>query len=385
MLQFSNQFMQHYLPLLSPLAWKLYLHLLLTCTLRSSYQLQEHDFELDPPNQFVNRRQYQQELAAAKSELLSEQLLKHNFYNQTTWLISPEVHDNFSLLEKLWQQGVADLNPQAKEAINRSNLLPAKGCDPDNYELLQFLLTCNKGGEAACESSADPQPISPPTASLPEDDSYNELVQSINRSFLVGFSSYSWISLIDKMHYEYKLDNELIYLIFATLHSENKLYKEQVLNLTKELAKEQVLTAAAYDAWVSRKEKIKEREPLVKQALQRRTLTQAEILLINKWYDEYGYNDEIVTYLLSKSSETTNPTLNWFDAIITRWHKSGYKTLTEIKQGEESYKMKQAGRRHSNLSGFQSRIQKDKYTERQYDDDFYRKLLQGSKNNIDYD
>ena len=87
MLQFSNQFMQHYLPLLSPLAWKLYLHLLLTCTLRSSYQLQEHDFELDPPNQFVNRRQYQQELAAAKSELLSEQLLKHNFYNQTTWLI----------------------------------------------------------------------------------------------------------------------------------------------------------------------------------------------------------------------------------------------------------------------------------------------------------
>ncbi|WEG37525.1 DnaD domain protein [Amygdalobacter nucleatus] len=392
-LQFSEQFMQHYLGTLSPLAWKLYLHLSFICSQRKNWQLQANEIELEPVNQFVNNKQYKAELKAATAELQQQSLLKADYPRQCLWLVSPDIQQKLWDLADMWQQELQTMSEEQKQNLTRSNFVLAQvdACTANNQKLLDYLLATKKqqlNANLLGQTEQTTAELSSTQASSDSDETeYNELVQAINQRFLVGFSSYSWINLIDKLHHEYHFENTLIYAIFATLQSEGHLYKDQIQRLADNLHKENITSAEAFDKWLSEQELIAKRRPFVQANLQRHNLTTADMQIVNKWFDEYAYDEEIIKYLFSKSVESTNPTLTWFDAIITRWHNSGYKTLEEIQQAEKEFKAKPKRQAYvrSGLASYQPRSQKENYTERHYDADFYKKLMQGSKHTLKYD
>lgn len=394
MLDFSKQFMQYYLPKLSPLAWKLYLHLLFICIERNNFQLQANEIELEPINQFVNKQQYAAELKAASNELKQYSLLKADFQRQCLWLVSPKIQQELWDIEVIWQKELACMNQEQKQHLSMSNFVLAQvdACTANNQKLLDYLLE-NKQVEVpnklnANNFLAEPLKTDNLLQQSEDENEYNELVQAINQRFLLGFSSYSWINLIDKLHHEYQFENTLIYALFATLQSEGHLYKDQLQRLADDLHKGNIKTAEDFAKWVKAKELADKRRPFVQANLQRHNLTAADMQIVNKWFEEYGYDEEIIKYLFSKSVESVNPTLNWFDAIISRWHEEGYKTLAEIQQAEQAFKANKPKKQlfmRSGLANYQPRSQKDNYVERHYDANFYKKLQQGSKHKLNYD
>lgn len=393
MLCFPEQFMHYYLSKLSPLAWKLYLHLFFICSERKNFQLQMNELELEPINQFVNQKQYNAELQSAVNELKRYNLVKTDFQRQCLWLISTEMQKELWDLESMWQKELNSMSQEQKQHLSLSNFVLAQvdACTANNQKLLDYLLANKQTIDSDLQQdngSKLPEIQMPLTTSDNTETEYSELVQAINQRFLLGFSSYSWINLIDKLHWEYKFDNSLIYTIFATLQSEGHLYKDQVQRLADNLNKSNVKTTEDFEKWQAVKEKVEQRRPFVQANLQRHNLTLADMQIVNKWFEEYGYDEEIVKYLFTKSVESVNPTLNWFDAIITRWYKEGYKTLSEIQAAEQAFKAnkpKKTQSVHSGLASYQPRSQKDTYTERHYDTDFYKKLMQGSKHKLNYD
>ena len=62
-----------------------------------------------------------------------------------------------------------------------------------------------------------------------------------------------------------------------------------------------------------------------------RTLTEAEMRIIDKWIDEWGFSMEMILRCLDNSTKISNPNLNYFDKILSQWHEKGFKTIEDLK------------------------------------------------------
>ena len=67
-----------------------------------------------------------------------------------------------------------------------------------------------------------------------------------------------------------------------------------------------------------------------------RQLTAIEKKIIDTWVDTYELPVELIELALSYASKTTNPHLNYFNAILENWHKSGIKSVDEAKHATSS-------------------------------------------------
>lgn len=61
-----------------------------------------------------------------------------------------------------------------------------------------------------------------------------------------------------------------------------------------------------------------------------RALTEGEMNTIDKWFDDYGFSKEMVLKALENSTKISNPNINYFDAILEKWHEKGYKNLEDL-------------------------------------------------------
>ncbi len=69
-----------------------------------------------------------------------------------------------------------------------------------------------------------------------------------------------------------------------------------------------------------------------------RILTEAEIKTIDKWIDEMNFSMEMILKCLENSTKISNPNINYFDSILSKWHKKGYKTIEDLKNDKKESK-----------------------------------------------
>lgn len=505
------RFMEHILLTLSPLALKLYLHVLLCAQSRNSAFLNEDDFLLDSDNKFENQRAYKVNLRAARTELVLADLVVDDFMRGVSYIVWPDIWLKLSQFNHLWQAELSTLDAETCRALAMGGGLMVKGVNAKNLALLatwdeRYTVVPTASGFGTVASArtslrtTEPTTVSPSapltaidfasapvnsfaTASIPENTSvpatvsvptntnvpatasvptnmsvpatassspnsnglltssssastnipenvnvmtnaasnkaadlplntqlsleqslsatthhdsintthsaatgnnndeaaYNELVQALNQRFLAGFTSYAWVNLIDKLHFDYAFDNILIYAIFAELQSEDKLNRKYLEQYARNLQQYGIKDMQAYEKWLGQKAQFESRRPLAQRALHR-NLTEAELTLINKWYDEYGYDDEIVSYAFAQSVKSSSPNLNYFDAIVSRWYKSGLRTLDEIKRSEKEFQEEVQNKKHESFVSQKVRQladksgAKDKFVERAYDASFFERL-----------
>ncbi len=62
-----------------------------------------------------------------------------------------------------------------------------------------------------------------------------------------------------------------------------------------------------------------------------RTLTEAEMKTIDRWLDEWQFSMEMILKCLDNSVKINNPNINYFDKILSEWHKNGFKTTEDLK------------------------------------------------------
>ena len=67
-----------------------------------------------------------------------------------------------------------------------------------------------------------------------------------------------------------------------------------------------------------------------------RTLTEAEMRVIDKWIDEWDFSMEMILRCLDNSTKINNPNINYFDKILSEWFKNGFKTIDDLKNDKKS-------------------------------------------------
>ncbi len=95
-----------------------------------------------------------------------------------------------------------------------------------------------------------------------------------------------------------------------------------------------------------------------------RTLTEAEMKTIDKWIDEWQFSMEMILKCLDNSTKINNPNINYFDKILSEWHKNGFKTIEDLKndvkpEAKTKVTAKEGSRTKNKFHNF---IQSDEYS-----------------------
>lgn len=95
-----------------------------------------------------------------------------------------------------------------------------------------------------------------------------------------------------------------------------------------------------------------------------RTLTEAEMKLVDRWVDEWAFSMEMILKCLDNSTKINNPNLNYFDKILSEWHKNGFKTIEDLKNDKKpDAKAKTSTKETAKTKNkFHNFIQSDDYT-----------------------
>lgn len=77
---------------------------------------------------------------------------------------------------------------------------------------------------------------------------------------------------------------------------------------------------------------IRKTKVLRKLGLQYRAVSEPEIKLINSWYDNYKFNDEVIDEALKKTSNISRPSINYVNTILLKWRDLGIQTVDDIEK-----------------------------------------------------
>lgn len=73
--------------------------------------------------------------------------------------------------------------------------------------------------------------------------------------------------------------------------------------------------------------------------IRNRNPVQKEVEFINRWYKEYCFSIDIIAEACSRTlTATGKQSFEYADGILTNWHKSGVKTLSDIKKSNEEHR-----------------------------------------------
>lgn len=75
-----------------------------------------------------------------------------------------------------------------------------------------------------------------------------------------------------------------------------------------------------------------------------RNITPAEKKIVDKWFDTYKFNLDIILEAAARGTGISNPNINYMDSILTSWQESGYKSLDEIGKLDQKPKKENKGK-----------------------------------------
>ncbi len=108
------------------------------------------------------------------------------------------------------------------------------------------------------------------------------------------------------------------------------------------------------------------RRVMRKIGLQNKPFNQVDLKIINSWYDEYNFTDEMVDIALERVSSISNPNLNYFDSILKNWHLKNIKTPEEIVRDKKPTIPKNVNKtRFHNFKERSGKLTNEDYRERQ--------------------
>ncbi len=105
---------------------------------------------------------------------------------------------------------------------------------------------------------------------------------------------------------------------------------------------------------------------------------EAEIKIMKKWLEKYRFSMELIGEACSRTvMNTSKPTLNYADGILSRWNTAGVKTLQDVEALDAEHEKSSASARKTGAAG--NKAAKNSYSDfeqRTYDfDDLEARLL----------
>lgn len=72
-----------------------------------------------------------------------------------------------------------------------------------------------------------------------------------------------------------------------------------------------------------------------------RPITEGEMKVIDKWFEEYKFSMELVLKGCEGSAKVAKPNINYIDAILTSWYKKDIKTIEDIEEKDKPKETKE--------------------------------------------
>ena len=188
-------------------------------------------------------------------------------------------------------------------------------------------------------------------------------IESINNMYFQGIMSPSWYNDIDMWFKKYGFDEQVMISLFGYCFERSKLHRNYVQAVADAWNKDNVKTFSDLEIYAQKQEKLNIiRKTVSKKLGLNRTLTQFEDDYIKKWYEDFGYSQEIIDIALKKTTSKANPSFDYIDKLLTNWNKQGFKTPSEIlNYMKERTDQNKKAMESQKKSGFQS------YEQRKYD------------------
>ena len=195
-------------------------------------------------------------------------------------------------------------------------------------------------------------------------------IESINNMYFQGIMMPTWYNDIDMWFRKYGFDEQVMISLFGYCFEKSKLHRNYVQAVADAWHKNNVKTFTDLENYSQKQEKLNIiRKSVSKKLGLNRPLTQFEDDYIRKWYEDFGYNQEIIDIALKKTTSKANPSFDYINKLLSDWHKQGLKTPSEVLTylEEKEKQSKKVPASQEKKSGFQS------YDQRKYDnlDKFY--------------
>lgn len=102
----------------------------------------------------------------------------------------------------------------------------------------------------------------------------------------------------------------------------------------------------------------------------------SEISLMDKWLKEYGFSAEIIQEACSRTIlQTSQPSFQYTDKILTGWHKKNVHTLDDIKVLDAEHKKRKLTRENAKPAQSSAPNRFNNFQQRDYNFDEYEKRL----------
>lgn len=156
----------------------------------------------------------------------------------------------------------------------------------------------------------------------------NEVARLLGRPALSTAS----VKKIVALHTEYALSEEYILTLAAHLCDTGKLTVTRLVSEAIKLVEKGIDTADDLLVYTERQRNMTDAEARLRRiiGIYNRNLTQSEKEYFNKWVNEYLFSEEIIGEAFDITvNNTKGYSASYMDAILTRWHECGCKTLAE--------------------------------------------------------
>ncbi len=173
---------------------------------------------------------------------------------------------------------------------------------------------------------------SPDDIKLTEKSKYRaHAIDSINNQFFQGLMSPAWYTDIDLWFNKYGFDEQVMIALFNYCADNRALHRNYIQTVADAWFKNNIKTFNDLDEYFAKNEKINilKKEISKKLRLQRNFNTFEEEY-IQKWNMEYGYGMDIIELALKKSTSKVNAGFDYYDKILTDWHKKGLNTPHDV-------------------------------------------------------
>lgn len=75
--------------------------------------------------------------------------------------------------------------------------------------------------------------------------------------------------------------------------------------------------------------------------LDQRPITQGEMIVIDKWFEEYKFSMEMVLKGCESSSKVASPSVNYIDGVLKSWNEKNIRTLEDIEEKDKPVERKE--------------------------------------------
>jgi len=166
-------------------------------------------------------------------------------------------------------------------------------------------------------------------------------IESINNRCFQGIMSPTWYSDIDLWFKKYGFDEQVMIALFDYCLNKSALHKNYIQAVADAWGKNNIKTYTDLENYYAKYEKLSGIKKSITKKLGRyNPLTQYEEAYIEKWIMDFGYDLNIISIALKKTTSKANPSFDYLDKLLSDWHERNLRTVSEIEEFLASFKQK---------------------------------------------